>query len=292
MFGILNVNKPEGYTSRDAVNRIQRLVRPVKVGHAGTLDPLATGVLVVCLGQATRLIEYVQRMRKCYLATFLLGRQSDTEDMTGEVIELPEAHQPLRSEIEAVLPNFIGEIDQRPPAYSALKVDGVRAYKLARQGEQPTLSSRRIHVHQIKIVEYEYPQLALDVVCGSGTYVRSLGRDIAQSLGTAAAMSGLVRTAVGCFDVSEACDPSELTREAIDSFIQPASRAVEELPKVTLNESELRRIANGLVIANRFDEQGVEIAAFDESGSLRAIVQPRGDELRPAKFFPQSESLR
>lgn len=286
MFGILNVDKPAGWTSRDVVNHIQRLVCPAKVGHAGTLDPLATGVLVVCLGPATRMIEYIQRMQKRYLATFFFGRESDTEDTTGEVVELPAAHQPSRSEIESVLPRFIGEIEQRPSAYSALKVDGTRAYKLARRGEQPSLMPRRIHIYQIKIVEYTFPKLVLDVTCGSGTYVRALGRDIAQSLGTGAVMSELRRTAVGDFNVSKACDPAELTRATIGSFVASPRLAVAELPQVTLNESELQRISNGLPIANRFDVQGDELAAFDEAGSVRAIVRKHDGELRPSKCFP------
>src|SRR5437868_5550844 len=139
MFALLNVNKPAGITSRDVVNRLQRLVRPAKVGHAGTLDPLATGVLVVCLGQATRLIEYVQQMPKTYHGTFLLGRESDTEDIEGDVKELPNAPRPSRAEIDAALPQFVGRIEQRPPAYSALKVGGERAYDKARRGEAVVL---------------------------------------------------------------------------------------------------------------------------------------------------------
>lgn len=290
MFGILNVNKPAGLTSRDVVNRVQRLVRPAKVGHAGTLDPLATGVLVVCLGQATRLIEFVQRMPKRYLATFLLGRQSDTEDTTGEVTELRDAHRPSRDELTGMLPNFIGEIEQRPSAFSALKVDGKRAYKLARRGEQPNLAPRRIYIRQIEIIEYEFPKLVLDVTCGSGTYIRALGRDICQSLGTASVMSALVRTAIGCFELSKACNLDQLSQATISSLIQPPRLAVKDLPKVTLSAAELRRIGNGLSITNRFDMRESEIAAFDEAGSLRAIVLRKGGELRPAKCFPRSNS--
>ncbi len=127
MFCLLNVNKPSGVTSRDVVNRVQHLVRPVKVGHAGTLDPLATGVLVVCLGPATRLVEYVQRMKKSYRGTFLLGRESETEDVESDVTLLAAAPVPSRHEIQATLKAFVGQIEQRPPAYSALKVKGQRA---------------------------------------------------------------------------------------------------------------------------------------------------------------------
>src|SRR5206468_2581373 len=145
-------------TSRDVVNRVQRLVRPHKVGHAGTLDPQATGVLVLALGPATRLVEYVQQMPKTYQATFLLGRTSDTEDIAGTVVELPAPVVPTRAEIETAIPRFLGTIEQRPPAYSALKVAGRRAYELARRGDAVELAPRSIEVHSLEIVRYDYPE--------------------------------------------------------------------------------------------------------------------------------------
>src|SRR5688572_23208926 len=135
LFGILNINKPSGITSRDAVNRVERLTRPVRCGHAGTLDPLASGVLVICVGSATRLVQYVQRMPKRYRATFLLGCQSPTDDVEGEITQFEAANQPTRMQIEAALPSFLGEILQRPPDHSAVKVAGRRAYSLARKGK-------------------------------------------------------------------------------------------------------------------------------------------------------------
>ncbi|NOY30442.1 MAG: tRNA pseudouridine(55) synthase TruB, partial [Planctomycetes bacterium] len=186
MFGILNLNKPIGWTSRDAVNRVQRLVRPAKAGHAGTLDPLATGVLVVCIGPATRLISYVQAMPKVYQATFLLGRTSDSDDIETEVRELASPPQPSREEIESKLPDFLGEIQQRPPAYSALKVNGQRAYKLAREGLAVQLEPRPVEIYELRVTGYNYPELKINLRCGSGTYVRSLGRDLAEALGTGA----------------------------------------------------------------------------------------------------------
>jgi len=151
LYGILNLNKPAGVTSRRVVDDVQRLVRPAKVGHAGTLDPLATGVLVVCTGAATRLIEYVQQMPKSYTGTFLLGRQSPTEDVDGEVTELDSPPVPSWPEIEAAVRAFEGRIEQRPPAFSALKVGGRRAYDLARRGKSVELKSRPVTIHRISI---------------------------------------------------------------------------------------------------------------------------------------------
>jgi len=290
MFGLLNIHKPSGITSRDVVNRVQRLVRGVKVGHAGTLDPLATGVLVVALGPATRLVEYVQRMPKTYFGTFLLGRSSDTEDIEGTVVESVDPPRPTRQEVDAALPAFLGTIQQLPPAFSALKVQGQRAYELARRGEHVELQSRPVEIHGLAVVRYEYPELELEVHCGSGTYIRSLGRDIARSLGTAAVMSALRRTAIGVFRIAEALDFDSLTLAVIESKLQPPSLAVAQLPAALLSEDEARRLANGLPVRNRWGWTADEVAALDGQGRLVAILVPRGhEELRPARNFPHGE---
>ncbi len=286
MFGLLNVNKPSGMTSRDVVNRIQRLVRPDKIGHAGTLDPLATGVLVLCVGQATRLIEYVQRMPKRYTGTFLLGRRSDTEDVEGDVVELADAPQPARKQIEQTLPQFVGEIQQRPPAFSALKVRGKRAYRLAREGVSVELESRTVTIHALTLVNYEYPQLMLDVTCGSGTYIRSLGRDIAESLGTAAVMSALVRTAVGPFALQDACELDDVTGETINEHVLPATRAVGHLLSIVLDDEQIGHLAAGMSLKNESGEAAEEIAVVDHIGRLVAIAgSPHGRRLRPLRNF-------
>jgi tRNA pseudouridine55 synthase len=287
MFGLLNVDKPGGVTSRDVVNRVQRLVRPVKAGHAGTLDPLARGVLVIALGPATRLVEYVQRMPKRYEAVFLLGRRSDTLDIEGEVLELPRAPRPALSEVLAALPAFVGKIEQTPPAFSAVKVRGRRAYDLARQGKPVVLAPRRVEVYEIKLLAYEHPRLELEIACGAGTYVRSLGADLAASLGTAAVMSALARTAIGPFRVREAVPAEQLSREIIGQRLAPARRAAEQLPQIRLTTAEAARIASGRPIKNRFGPAVGEMAALNAAGDLAAIlVADQSNWLRPAKNFP------
>lgn len=283
MFGLLNLCKPSGVTSRDVVNRVQRLVKPHKVGHAGTLDPLASGVLVVCLGPATRLIEYVQRMPKRYRATFLLGRQSDTEDVEGVVVELTNPAIPLGLQVRAILPDFIGSIQQLPPAFSALKVDGKRAYDLARQGETPDLQPRPIEVHAIELLEYSYPQLTLDIRCGSGTYVRSLGRDIARAMGTEAVMSALSRTEIGPFHVSQALSGDDISPQSIDrAFIAP-QMALGDMPTFAVSEQEEAFLRNGRQIERRdigsASESQEEIALLTPSGRLLAIAVPDGPSI-------------
>jgi tRNA pseudouridine55 synthase len=287
--GIFNLNKPAGMTSRQVVNRIQRLVRPAKVGHAGTLDPLATGVLVVCVGAATRLIEYVQQMPKGYTGTFLLGRQSPTEDIEGEITELVEPPVPTRQQIGAAAEALVGRIEQRPPAYSALKVAGRRAYKLARRGEPVELKPRPVTVHQITIQSYEYPELVLNIGCGSGTYIRSLGRDLAKSLGTAAVLSALVRTSIGSFRIDEAVDHIQVTKANWTDHLQPALRAVEAMPRIELSHDEVTQIGHGHEISKRsVASDADQFAAVNAAGQLVAILTRRAPgRLRPLRNLPQ-----
>jgi tRNA pseudouridine55 synthase len=288
MFGLLNLCKPSGLTSRDVVNRVQRLVKPHKVGHAGTLDPLASGVLVVCIGPATRLIEYVQRMPKRYLATFLLGRESETEDVEGTVTELVDPPVPTEEQLLIVLSKFIGRIQQLPPAFSALKVDGQRAYALARKGETPDLQPRPIEVHSIVLVEYAYPQLTLDIRCGSGTYVRSLGRDIARALGTQAVMSGLVRTEIGPFHLDAALNGDNITPQTIDQALLPPALALASMPTTQRDMRDIALLRNGQQIkrGDTDSKDAAEIAVLDSAGKLVAIAVPAGtDSWQPRLVF-------
>ena len=290
--GILNLNKPGGWTSRDAVNRVQSLVgRKTKLGHAGTLDPLARGVLVVPVGAATRLIEYVQQMPKTYRAAFRLGCTSDTEDSEGTVTELESPPVPGEEEIRRVLPRFVGKILQRPPAYSALKVAGQRAYALAREGKTVELAPREIIVYRVELDDYTYPRLGLTIECGSGTYVRSLGRDLAESLGTGAVMTGLERTAIGPFRVEEALDPNDLNQDNLSDSLLPAGMAVSHLPTITLDDEGVRRIQNGLTIPrpSEIDPQR-ETVAVDRGGRLIGILTGRGErELKTKRNFPTQQ---
>ncbi len=285
LFGLLNVDKPAGVSSRKIVNDAQRLVRPVKVGHAGTLDPLATGVLVLCFGRATRLVSYVQQQPKEYVATFLLGMRSETDDIEREVVELTDPPVPTRQAIVATLPQFVGEIQQRPPAYSAVKVGGRRAYKLARQGNSLELAARPVTIDAITVLEYDYPRLVVSIRCGSGTYVRSIGRDLATTLGTAAVMSELRRTAIGDFRVEDACDGNALSLELVTHHLAPPSRAVAQLPSVTVSEADIERLRNGLKITSPNASLTGEIAAIATDGQLISILSNTGDQLRPLRNF-------
>lgn len=284
MFGLLNVHKPPGVTSRDVVDLVQRRFRREKVGHAGTLDPLATGVLVVCVGAATRLVEDVQKLPKRYAATFLLGRSSDTDDAEGEAIERPELPAPSRERLEAELPQFVGRIQQVPPIYSAIKQDGRRAYAMARRGETVRLDARPIDVYSLQIRRYEFPTLELEIACGSGCYVRSLGRDLAAAAGSAALMSALVRTAVGPFTLETAIDLTGLDSAALAARLIPPLAALPDLPLRRCSDDEIARLRNGMSIERT--ETALAAAAVNEAGELVAtLVVDRAGGWRPDRNF-------
>ncbi len=289
MFGLLSVHKPSGPTSRRVVDRIQRLVRPDKAGHAGTLDPLASGVLVVAVGTATRLISYVQQQPKHYRATFLLGQTSPTEDVEGEVTELVDAPVPERAELLAAASRLQGEIIQRPPAYSALKVSGRRAYALARAGAAVELQPRPITIHRLELIDYCYPQMQFEINCSSGTYVRSLGRDLAESLGTGAVMSALVRTAIGPFTLERCVELDQLSADTIGDVLHDPLMALAHLPQIRLSEAEVTEVFQGRTIADRFAGEQPEVAAVDAGGRLVALLGPRPNgALRPTRCFVRS----
>ena len=296
--GFLCINKHKDITSRGVVNIVQRQVRPKKVGHAGTLDPLATGVLVVAVGRATKLIQYVQQMPKQYVGTFELGKSSDTEDITGEIKEHQVSQAPSTEDLKKAVGQQVGSIMQRPPAFSALNVNGKRAYDLARKGEQVELKPRKIQVHEIEILEYDFPLLKLKIDCGSGTYIRSIGRDIGDVLGCGAVMTDLERTLIGEFTIDHAKKCDELdSAEKIEAALQPLSMACRQLPKVELDESQLKAISFGrkltrseLNAVRSIDQvdsaRPQEFAALDKvSGDLVAILVQSKDSFRPAVNF-------
>ena len=213
-------------------------------------------------------------MPKTYRATFLLGQTSDTEDIEGNVHELPDPPLPTAEQIQAALSRFVGTIEQVPPAFSALKVAGERAYDLARQGRTVELAARPVEIHELKLVSYAYPELTLLIRCGSGTYVRSLGRDLARSLGTDAVMSALVRESIGPFALAGAVDGNRLTAAMIATHLLSPLLAVSDLPRCQVTAPEAQRLALGQSIENRWLPLQPESAAVDSEGQLIAIVRP------------------
>lgn len=270
--GFLCIDKPTGVTSRDVVNVVQKLVRPLKVGHAGTLDPLATGVLVVAVGGATRLISYVQDTTKQYRGRFRLGLSSDTDDITGEVVVRGDPSHITAEQLSAVMTEFVGRIEQTPPRFSAVHVQGQRAYDLARQGREVELTSRTVEVFSIALVEFANPEFVIDVTCGSGTYLRALGRDIGQRLGCGALMTELRRTAVGPFTIDRAISVEALTRDNWTTQLWPVTTAVQHLASRPLSDEEVAAVRCGRAIScGGKSPQDAEIALIDAVGALVGV---------------------
>jgi tRNA pseudouridine55 synthase len=225
-------------------------------------------------------------MPKRYVGTFLLGRSSATEDVDGPVILLPDPPIPTPAQIEAAAEKFVGRLLQRPPAFSALKVAGQRAYDLARRGEAVELKPRAIEIYALKVARFEYPEIVLEIECSGGTYVRSLGRDLAESLGTAAVMSALVRAAIGPWTLDTAVDPRTLTTANWQVRLDPPGKALSALPNHGLSAAEVSRVRQGLFIPLSAPAESREIAAIDADGQLVAILVPRGSgQWGPTKNF-------
>ncbi len=300
MFGLLNIDKPAGMTSRDVVNRVQKLVRPLKAGHAGTLDPLATGVLVVCVGRATRLITFVQDQLKSYRGTFELGKTSDTDDVEGTIRESDNPRPVARDELEALLPDFTGLIAQVPPAFSAVHVDGRRAYDLARRGKVVELPPREVYVASIELTAWDFPRFTLEITCGSGTYIRSIGRDLGARLGCGAVMTALVRTRIGEFRLEEAVALDDLTSETLAARLLPATRAVAQLPSLVCKVVERDLLVNGRGIRRRPDSDGLwtildgdgELVCLAEWDDAKQLLMPHHVFAEAGKRSDASEERR
>ncbi len=286
MFGILNLKKPQGPTSRDLVSDVARLIKGTKVGHAGTLDPLATGVLLVCVGPATRLVPFAQQLEKEYVGRFRLGASSTTEDRDGEISQLDAAPTVTESQLIDLLPRFTGTIQQTPPAFSALKINGKRAHELARQGAKVTLKPREIVIHEIRLTEFDYPDFQLKVRCGSGTYIRSLGRDIGAALGSAAYMESLERTRIGPFASTTGVDPNTLTRKNLESQLHNPMTVVADLDSFVVDKPQIVSLANGTLIELPDSCRENQVIAVDRSERLIAVLERKsGNQFRPAINF-------
>ena len=210
MEGLLIVDKPLGWTSMDVVRRVRKAAGWVKTGHAGTLDPLATGVIVCCVGNATKSVERLMGLEKTYDSTFDLSAFTTTDDREGERTEVAVEEPPSEERVREVLDTFLGDIEQVPPQFSAVHVEGKRAYKLARDGQKVEIKARTVHVESIELLEYAWPIVRVLVKCGRGTYVRSMARDVGVALGTGGHLAGLRRTAVGPYTLEGAADAERL----------------------------------------------------------------------------------
>jgi tRNA pseudouridine55 synthase len=287
--GLLVLDKPLGITSRAAVDCALRwFPRGTRVGHTGTLDPLATGVLVLCVGRATRLTEFIQDMGKTYVTDVVFGARSATDDGEGPVTPVEVVEPPERMAVAAAVQSFVGTIAQVPPAYSAAKLAGRRAYDLARRGQDAMLQPRTVRIDCIDILEYCYPILRLAVRCGKGTYIRSLARDLGERLNCGGYVSALRRSRVGPFTPDQAV-PADADADTARSRLLPTATAVAGLPRIDLAHAAARRFCHGQVVPVPDGAGTVReaVAVFSASGDLVGIgrVDPSGGTLRPLKVF-------
>lgn len=281
--GILVINKPPGITSHDVVNRVRRLTHQRRVGHAGTLDPLATGVLVVCLGQATRMAEYASGSDKTYCAEIVLGIATDTYDSDGRVTARAAVHATLE-DIQSALAGFLGDILQAPPAYSAIKQGGEPLYKAARAGLDVVTEARPVRIDALRVIAYELPVLVLEVDCGKGTYIRSLAHDLGQRLGCGAHLSALVRLRSGHFHLEDAITLDDLALAVqfgyLDRFLYAPDETVLDQPAVILGPERATSICQGkglAILATTPAPSGgaepVLCRAYDLAGEFLALGQ-------------------
>ncbi|MFQ6014327.1 MAG: tRNA pseudouridine(55) synthase TruB [Anaerolineae bacterium] len=297
--GILNVNKPAGMTSHDVVAAVRRMSGQKRVGHAGTLDPLATGVLLICLGQATRVIEYLQRFPKVYCAQIRLGVVTDTYDAEGEVISEVAELNVSRDQIEEVLPSFMGQIEQVPPLYSALKHKGQPLYKLARQGIEIEREARVVEIYRLQITDWTPPLLELEVECSKGTYIRSLAHDLGQMLGCGAHLSKLVRRASGHFTLEESISLADLKVAFSEGywteFIYSMDAALLEFEAVIVDQDTALKIAHGqevelpkplgTALCRAYTPNGLLLALLEHSDTV-GLWQPKKVFLSPQMVWP------
>ena len=296
--GILVIDKEVGPTSHDVVARMRRILGMRRIGHCGTLDPLATGVLVLCLGPYTRLSEWISSGDKDYDATLRLGALSDTGDAQGEIEAVSGAVAPSEAAVAQAVAHFRGEIDQVPPAYSAVKVDGVRSYELARRNQAVDLKSRRVQILDLRVAEYDYPRLCVHVGCSKGTYIRSLARDLGSSLGCGAYVEALRRTRVGGLDLGSALSVNEVeaaaARGEVADCLVPPIRALDGLSTVRLEPSQLEIFEHGGRVTIDGDSvtqasRVPECAVLDTRERLRGVARwiDGGRTLRPLKVLPR-----
>ena len=285
--GVLPVDKPAGPTSHDAVGAARRALGERRIGHSGTLDPFATGLLLLCVGPATRLAEYLTTLPKRYTATVRLGVATDSDDLSGEVVARSDQWTDLtRERVEEALRAQVGVIMQRPPAFSAKRVGGERMYRAARRGEAVEAAPVEVRIASINILAFELPDVEIEVECGSGTYIRAIARDLGDELAVGGHLAALRRTRIGDFDVEGAVELDQLSNEAVvtAAFLSPAA-ALGHLPSISLDDRELAAVLNGRAIEGAGVGDAEPLALIGPAGDLVAIGSSRSGVIRPRKVF-------
>lgn len=290
MDGIFNINKATGMTSHDVVAKIRKLIKQKRVGHAGTLDPAASGVLPICVGQATRVAEYLSESGKAYQAEIIFGIVTDTYDSEGTLLRTGDIADLTLSMIEEALSHFLGPQMQLPPRYSAIKLQGQPAYKLARAGEEITLAPRSVIISRLEVIDWLPPRLTLAIECSKGTYIRSLAYDLGEYLGCGAHLGALVRTRSGPFSLSESIMLEQLaeavTLGTVEEYLYPLDKALEQHPALRLDAATSERVLHGNAFKSDVNS-GTIARVYDASGQFLAIAEWDTDMgmWKPKKVF-------
>ena len=295
--GWIIIDKPGGLSSNAVVGRVRRLTGAAKVGHAGTLDPMATGVLPMALGEATKIVSYLMDGAKAYRFTVRWGEQRNTDDAEGEVVATSDA-RPAKEQILVVLGNFIGDIEQVPPVFSAIKIEGKRAYALARADQAPEMKPRTIHIEDLKLLSVvDADHAEFEAVSGKGAYMRSLARDLGTALGTVGHIAQLRRIAVGPFDEKQAIslDKLESLRHSapLSEYLLPVETVLDDIPALALTETEARKLSQGqaipvLPVASRSPLKNIgqgDVVRVMAEGRLVALAKINGGEIRPFRVM-------
>ena len=295
--GWIIIDKPGGLSSNAVVGRVRRLTGAAKVGHAGTLDPMATGVLPMALGEATKIVSYLMDGAKAYRFTVRWGEQRNTDDAEGEVVATSDA-RPAKEQILVVLGNFIGDIEQVPPVFSAIKIEGKRAYALARADQAPEMKPRTIHIEDLKLLRVvDADHAEFEAVSGKGAYMRSLARDLGTALGTVGHIVQLRRIAVGPFDEKQAIslDKLESLRHSapLSEYLLPVETVLDDIPALALTETEARKLNQGqaipvLPVASRSPLKNIgqgDVVRVMAEGRLVALAKINGGEIRPFRVM-------
>jgi tRNA pseudouridine55 synthase len=287
VLGVLLINKPAGVTSHDVVQQVRRRFGTRRVGHAGTLDPIATGLLVLAVGPATRFLQYLPLEPKEYECTFTFGAQTNTYDSDGQVTAEAEVPLDLAAGIAAALPKFTGPIEQMPPIYSAIKKAGRPLYEYARRGEEVEIQPRRVFIEQYETLAVGGREAEFRIVCSGGTYVRSLAHDLGVAVGCGAHVSELQRTRVGRFDIDDSQELDEVGPE----HLVPLAEALPPMPLVSLNMGQLERVRTGQFVKVPSVPPEPLVALLDPTGSVVSVARSEGGLLHPECVLPLEATL-
>lgn len=286
MNGIILVDKPCGWTSHDVVGKLRGILRERRIGHSGTLDPMATGLLVVFAGRATRAVEFAEADSKEYIAGLRLGVSTDTQDTTGNVLNTCET-LPSKDELIAAANGFLGEISQIPPMYSAIKINGKKLYELARRGEIVERSPRKVTISKLELLGEDKCDYILDIHCSKGTYIRTLCSDIGDKLGCGGCMSSLRRVKAGVFSITQAYTMEQIQAAAdlgeLDGIIIPVDTLFTDKPKLTVNEFEEKKLRNGNTIKTKSADGTYRV--YSESGEFLLLAEVKDNLLKTIKSF-------